>query len=182
MNTAKKAQMEMIGLVFIVFLMALGMFFMVSTTNKENRDAKILNPQNVELAQNTIDAIKYLKIDCPPPYGKKVRIDDLIRDMVTDNSLHCRLPNLNIVPASEIDINSTFYVGKLISNILNATLDTWSKPYYFTIVKNKGANSEKYLEITGGNCTSNMPGSEGSQPSPLKGGAGTVTMTLFICN
>jgi len=168
----KLGQMEMIGLVMIVFLLSLGMFFLVSISNNENIESKSLNPQNVDLAQNMIDAIKYTRLDCPPKYGKKIGVDDLIIDMATDKKIICQYKT------------SEEYLGIAVSNILNATLGNWSKPYAFVIVKNKGKdNEERYLSMSTYNCTidsGNSEGKEGSQPFPLRG-AGTVTMRLFIC-
>jgi hypothetical protein len=166
----KTGQMEMIGLVLIVFLLSLGMFFLVFISNKENTDSKSLNPQNVDLAQNMIDAIKYTKLDCPPPYGKKTGIDDLIIDMATDKKIFCS------------GVSSQDYTKTAISNMLNQTLGVWSKSYAFAIIKNEGKNDEvRYLSMSTYNCTMNSVGKEGSQPFPLRG-AGTVTMKLHICS
>ncbi len=178
MRFYKKSQMEVLGLIFIVFLMAMGMFFMVTTSNKENKDLLSVNPQNVELAQNTIDAIKYIKLDCEPPKGKKIRMDDLVRDMVLEQKITCALDISNKLEYK----NSTYLVNRTIYNILSSTLSTWQKPYYFTITKVSGGVSKIYLEISEGGCTPDKPGNEGSQPSPLKGGGGTVIMKLFLCN
>lgn len=170
MQMKKTAQMEMIGLVLVVFLLSIGMFFLISVSNKENIDARAVNPQDVDLAQNMIDAIKYVKLDCPPIQGKKVGIDDLIADMVLDNRITCQ------------GKRSEDYLRIAISNILNATLGNHSKSYSFIIIRNEGRNDEKkYLPISNYNCTTSSEGKSGSQPFPLRGGAGVVTMKLFIC-
>jgi hypothetical protein len=170
----KTGQLEMIGLVIIVFLLSVGMFFLVSISEEDNAEATSLNPQNVDLAQSMIDAIKYTKLDCPPPFGKKIGIDDLVRDMVTDKRIYCS-------GKSSGELTKT-----AISNILNATLGNWSKPYFFTIIMEQGYDEGKeYLSLSSYNCSTGpgkeTEGKEGRQPLPLKGGAGIVTMKLFIC-
>jgi hypothetical protein len=171
MKLSKKAQMEMIGLVIIVFLLSLGMFFLVSVTNEDNAESKSINPQDLELAQNTIDAIKYIKLDCN---GKKIGFDDLIINMAINDE------NQQIMCNGQ---SSQHYVNNTVSKILKATLGNWSKAYYFVIIKNEGREGEKeYFSLSSHNCTKNSEGTPGEQPFPIYGGAQEVTMRLRLCS
>lgn len=169
----RKGQMEIIGLVLIVFLLSIGLLFMVSVSQDKKVKSLSLNPQNAELSQNMIDAIKNIKIDCPYPTGKKIGIDDLVIDIASANKLYC------------YGIPSRYYTEDVITTILNSTLNDKGKSYVFTIIKNKNRPDEKspyFIISNDANCTEKSPGKEGEQPFPISGGGGTVTISLKICN
>lgn len=161
----KKAQMEAFGLVIIVFLLALGMFFMVSISGEEGVKAMTFTPQDVKLGQNMIDAIKNIKVDCPP-IKRKVGLDELLQDMASYGIIYC-----NGVPSS-------IYAQEMINTTLQMTLVEWSKPFVFR-VEHRG---DDYIFIDNLNCTEDKPGEQGYQPFPLREGMGTVAMVLYVCN
>lgn len=167
-NKYKKAQLEALGLVIIIFLMALGIFFMVSIVSKENKESIQVNPQNIKLAQNTIDAIKNIDVPCSGNViDRKIPISELIQDLSFYNRIYCN------------STDSKTYARLLINNILNKTLADRSKAYSFSI---QMGGDDLILPIVNQNCTDNMQGEQGYQALPLPGNAGNVVMKLYICS
>ena len=163
----KLAQMEALGLVIIVFLMALGIFFMLTVSTENTKKALQINPQNANLAQNMVDAIKNIKLECPGTFIKrKVELSELISDLAYQHSLRCN------------STSSIEYTEDAIGNILNETLVRWGKPFVFRITE----GSHDYIRITTLGCSESSPGNQGYQPFPLPHNVGTVEMKLFICN
>lgn len=166
MILSKNAQMEALGLVFIVFLLALGMFFMVSVSNKENEKSININPQNAKLEQDMVDAIKNINIKCPNSYIKKnIYLSVLIEDLVFKNSIHCD------------GKSSLVFTESILYNIFNATLVKWEKPFNFTIEK----NGEIFINLGNPNfnCSMEDVGYKGFQAFPTS--VGIVEMNLKIC-
>lgn len=171
----KKAQMEAFGLVFIVLLISLGVFFMISSSFKNQKKVAELNPQNMDLAQITIDAVKSIKLDCTTSYTtRRLPLDELIQDVATeDNRLYCN------------GYSSNTYLNGVFTNILNSTLRVWQKPYYMTLEKNGEILIGPIINPDFPDCDATNPikgGDSGIQPFPLKNRGGSADLKLFICN
>jgi len=120
-----KAQMEIMGLVIIVLILALGMLFMVFLTGQEKKKTDEFSPQGTNLPQDMIDAIKNIRVSCPPPTGRTIAIDDLMADFASYPTIYCN------------GTSSANYTYRIVSNILDNTLVNWSKTFVFRIVKDE---------------------------------------------
>lgn len=179
-NRQKKAQMEAIGLVFIVLLLSLGIFFMLYNSNKDQKTVQDLSPQNIDLHQIMIDAIKNIKLDCQiagSNYPKRIPIDDIIQDVAVnyphDYKIYC------------YGDNSKIYLEKSLYNLFNVTLIAWSKPFVFKIEK----GDEELIKIINPDpefkyCTDKASGPVGSQtlPIPISKGGGKIEISLHLCD
>ena len=154
--------MEILGLVIIVFLLALGMFYMLQIST--GKDPIGNSPQQFKLAQDTIDAMKSIKVDCPP--NKRVGFDELVQDMASNNDIYC-----DYKP-------SYLYAEQISRTILNKTLMNWSKSFMFTI---EYEDNDLIQPIVHNNCTDISNGDTGIQPLPVPGGGSTVAIKLKIC-
>jgi len=181
----RKAQMEAFGLILVVVLLALGIFFMSYTQMKKAKESQELSPQNIDLAQNMIDAVKNIKLYCNSSIGEKnIPLDDFIQDMAMDeNRLYCIKNN--------VYMNSYDYLNNSLSNIFNTTLTSRNKPFYFMIRKSKTNIIYLYIQTTDADyskCSIDFdnpdidpPGDAGLQALPLRSG-GNVEMKLFLCD
>lgn len=173
----RKAQMEAIGLVIIVFLLSLGVFFMLYNSNKDQKTVQDLSPQNIDLHQIMIDAIKNIKLDCQiagSTYSKRIPIDDIIQDVATDNRMTC------------YGKTSKVYLYDSLYNIFNVTLIAWSKPFVFKIVKNEDKELIRIINPDSDfkYCTDKASGPVGSQtlPIPISKGGGKIEISLHLCD
>ena len=176
-----KAQMEAFGLIFIVLLLGLGILFLSYSSIKKQKESQILSPQNTEIAQLTIDAIKKIKLNCITYEGSKlISIEDFIQDIVTeDNSL----PYCN---STEGYIPSKVLFEKSIKTILNSTLEAWNIPYYFELNKKideENRNVYVYIKSSYELCNNEdkLPGDQGVQIYPIRNGGGIAQMKIYTC-
>lgn len=176
MKISKKAQMEAFGLIFIVILLALGIFFMTYSSIKKQKESQSLSPSNIELGQNMIDAIKEIKLECLTDSNvKNIPLSDFIQDIAGENNnIYCNYTD------------STTYFEKAVFNILNATLvkPEGGVPFYFALYKiDKKNNPYVYFNnLNFPKCAmdNNPTGDPGIQGYPLRNG-GNAEMKLYIC-
>ena len=176
----KKAQMEAFGLIIIVLLLALGIFFMTYTSMKKQRESQELSSQNIEMAQLMVDAIKNIKIECQTTQGvRNIPFDDFVQDIASeDNRIGCIVSNSYM--------SSNVYLEMALTNIFNATLINKSLPFYFVLKK----RDYDYIYIINPDpdyerCSKfdqTISGDTGIQPIPLRGGGGVADIKLFLCD
>jgi hypothetical protein len=152
--STKKGQIEMMGLVVIVILVAIGLYIVVSI---------VLSPKVVDvpleenqLAQNFVNALVKTDTSC----GYSMR--EIIQDCKLNQKLNCS------------GISSCEYSNQTIGYILNNTLNVWGYSYNFS-------SPQMQIEYINKNCTSNKQrGTQGFAYISLYG-MGDVLFTLDIC-
>lgn len=179
MKILKKAQMEAFGLVFIVLLLALGIFFMTYTSMKKQKESQTLSPSTIDLGQNMIDAIKEIKLECFKDGSiKNIPLSDFIQDIaLEEDKIYCN------------GVNSATYFEYAMKNILNATLVQRNTPFYFSLHKRiKNQKQLPYIYFNNENIPNcgmiddnldkDPPGDGGFQGYPY---GGNTEIEIYIC-
>lgn len=117
-----KSQMEIMGLVIIIILIAIGMLFAVQFMLKKPTGKPTAAVKESILAANFLNALLSTSTDC---YERNIR--ELLQD--------CALTSGATTCTSEggFPMNSCDYVEAQIRYILDNSIDMWNKDYYFTI-------------------------------------------------
>jgi hypothetical protein len=155
LRKSKKSQMEIMGLMVIIILVALAMLFVIQfVVVREATDIKKTYTHS-ELATNTNTALLKTTTQC-----KGQDINQLLQDCAGGESINCN------------GKGSCAYVAEAIEGILDQTLKEWGKAYRFTV---KSGNQDVISPITSGNCekVDIEPGI-----NPLPGG---IIVRLDIC-
>ncbi|MBW2994743.1 hypothetical protein KY312_00175 [Candidatus Woesearchaeota archaeon] len=155
----KKAQIEMMGLVVIILIIAIGFLFLVSYLTKggERESAQQIYQKEL-LAYNTIGAV----IQATPGCGLDISISDLIDDCVSFNEMRC------------LGLDSCSYVTLQTAIILNKTLNIREQEYYFYILDAQG---NLKAGIASGECRHNRV----SATQPLTSRSGELIIGIDIC-
>ena len=154
----KKAQIEMMGLVVIVLILAIGFLFLVSyLTRGGERESPQQIYQKELLAYNTIGAIIQATTPC-----RGLSMTDLIDDCVSFNEINC------------FGVNSCAYVTFQASIVLNKTLNLRKQQYYFYILDAAG---QERAAIGSGECIHNRV----SATQPLTARSGELVVGIDIC-
>jgi hypothetical protein len=169
----RKAQFEIFGVVLIVIIIVLAMFFMIGTTLKKPKDIT-QSYVDAELGQNMLNSM--LKMNLEDCGGKT--FTDIINDCKNgiDNSCSSHA-------------NTCLYVKELSYDVLENTLGKWNKKYRFRILKTAGASENDILKdiamgsvetVTNDDDCDDFALKEtpGVQPLP---GASPVKVQLDIC-
>lgn len=157
-SSNKKSQMEIMGLVVIIILIAIGMLFAVQFLLKTPAGKPEAAVKESIIAANFLNAMLSTTTDC---YGRTVR--DLLQDCaLTSGATDCS------------GINSCDYVGSQIEILLDRTISRWNKDYYFSIA---GAYDVEQIKF-GSPC----PGEKEAKvhPVPVRPGF-EIKLTLEIC-
>ncbi|MBU0471768.1 MAG: hypothetical protein KKF89_05220 [Nanoarchaeota archaeon] len=154
----RKAQMEIMGLLVIVILLTLGMFFVVSfKTQTPKRDIKT-SYEDDQLASNFIITLLKTTSDCT-----KYNMEELIQDCAAEKRLRCS------------DMDSCTYVNQTINDLLGKTFEKWGKKFRFEIENmNEGISFES-------NCGSQDEKDSAFQPISLYPYPGTIILRMDIC-
>ena len=186
---SKKAQMEIIGLVIIVILLALGMLFMAKFALEEDSKKKIFTRKG--LAYSTMSAlIKTTVTDqsCSGTYQKWVQPQvgkDLLEDCAKNYDYYS-VDNPNTYSLYQCqEVHSCHFANQLIEKLLDETLGGWNKNYVFTS-KLIRAQDDEAITIVGpikphGGC----PKSKDRDTSglfPLHTEAGLIESVLYLCD
>jgi len=155
----KKAQIEMMGLVVIVLILAIGFLFLVSylTRGGELESPQVIYQKEL-LAYNTIGAI----IQATPACGVDISMTDLIDDCVSFNEMSC------------LGLDSCTYVSLEAARILNKTLNIRQQQYYFYVLD---SGQQLKISIASGECLGNRV----SATQPLTSKAGELVIGIDIC-
>jgi hypothetical protein len=154
----KKAQIEMMGLVVIVLILAIGFLFLVSylTRGGERESAQQIYQKEL-LGYNTIGAILQADAGC-----KGNSIAELIEDCVSNREVVCS------------GADSCAYTESQIIIILNETLGQRNQEYFFYVWRGQ-ENPE--MEIWNGLCLHNRV----SATQPYTSRAGEIVIGVDIC-
>ena len=158
MQSSKKSQMEIMGLVVIIILIAIGMLFAVQFLLKNPAGKPEAAVKESIVAANFLNSMLSTTTDC---YGRTVR--DLLQDCaLTSGATDCS------------GINSCDYVSSQIEILLDRTISRWNKDYYFSI---SGAYDVEQIKF-GSPC----PGEKEAKvhPVPVRPGF-EIKLALEIC-
>jgi hypothetical protein len=158
MKTFRKAQIEMMGLVVIVLILAVGFLFLVAyMTGKGKQESSQEVYQKELLAYNTIGSILQATSGC-----RGLSIAELIDDCSSFNEINC------------FGFDSCAYASGEIIKILNATLNKRNQEYYFYVID---AAEKLKIAAGSGECLHNKV----SATQPLTSRAGELTVGIDIC-
>lgn len=158
LKSKNKSQMEIMGLVVIIILIAIGMLFAVQFLLKKPTGQSEASVKESILAANFLNAMLSTTTDC---HGRVIR--DLLQD--------CALTS----GAADCDgINSCDYASSQIEILLEGSLGRWNKEYYFSI---EGAYDVEQITF-GAPC----PGEKEAKvyPVPVRPGF-EIKLKLEIC-
>lgn len=152
--------MEIMGLVVIVILLTLGMFFMIAfRTNKTEKEI-MKTYDDDQLAANFIISTLKTSATCG-----KFTMEDLIQDCAVEKKINCS------------GMLSCNYVNHTMNMFVNQTLKKWGKKYNLTIIT--PSNNENITFVD--NCTRSDEKTSNLQPINLYPYPGTVRVKLDIC-
>lgn len=151
-----KSQIEIMGLIVIVILVAIGFFvYIVLVINKPVEDP-VEEFSTDQLAQNFVSSMVKTQTTCQLP------LDRVIQDCMLEQNLNCTGESACMV------------ANQTIIFILNKTVNTWGYPYILTI-------PQMHLEYTNKKCDANSErGTQGFELVTLYG-RGDVLITMDVC-
>ncbi|MBW2973335.1 hypothetical protein KY346_03000 [Candidatus Woesearchaeota archaeon] len=159
MQKSNKSQMEIMGLVIIVILVAIGMLFAVQFLLKKPAGRETAAVKESTIAANFLNAMLSTTTDC---YNRNIR--ELLQDCaLTGGTTRC--------PGQR---NSCDYAADQIRIMLDKTLSTWNKDYYFSI---KGAPGVEAISF--GNSCPECEREAKIHPVPVRPGF-EIQLTLEI--
>ena len=181
-----RGQMEAVGLVVIVILIALGMLFMATFALKSDPQKKIFTRKG--LAYSTMSALMkttvseeaacYSLSQGAPKIGGDV-IEDCAKYRDVDTSIYqC------IGPISKKPLHSCDFLAEMITYTLDTTLDSWNKNYEFhsQLIPFQGEEPIDIIEpIIAGGCPK-WKERDGSGLFPINTEAGLVENSLYLCD
>lgn len=182
-----KGQMEAVGLVVIVILIALGMLFMATFALKSEPQKKIFTRKG--LAYSTMSALMKTTVSekaaCysssnqgAPKIGGDV-IEDCAFHRDVDTSIYqC------IGPRSGKSLHSCDFLAEMITYSLNTTLGSWNKNYEFhsQLIPFQGEEPIDIIEpVVVGGCPK-WKERDSSGLFPINTEAGLVENSLYLCD
>ena len=179
MNIKKKSQMEIMGLLVIIILIAIGMLFTVNyMIHRKPSEAKKTYTES-QMASNILSAI--LKTSTPlnessELYCSKVDFTELLQDCARPKTITCKN-----------GYGSCEYAAYYIEDMLNKTLGVYNKAYRFKAWEVNG-NELSFSPIINLNCNDTYIG-EGrkyagrqTKLSPVPLNPGTLMVQFDICS
>lgn len=154
----RNAQMEIMGLVVIVVMLTLSMFFVISFQAQVPEKKIKQTFDNDQLASNFILAFLKTSAGC-----RNYDMQDLIQDCATEEKIRCG------------GFNSCEKVNTTVKYLLEETLAKWGKDYKFTI---EGTNEP--IEF-GVDCGPGIPRKLSLQPITLYPYTKTAKIKLVMC-
>ena len=192
---SRKGQMEAIGLVVIVILIALGMLFMATFALKSEPQKKIFTRKG--LAYSTMSAIMKTTVSedaaCSQGLGEPT---PKLSGSILDNCLIYKDAHDPIYqcigPISKQPLHSCVFLEEMITSSLHKTLGGWNKNYEFhsQLITFQGQTPKDvirpicekgFCEEVGGGC----PGTKERDSSgvfPINTQEGLVESTLYLCD
>jgi len=163
----RKAQIEMMGLVVVVILVTLGLFFSIALQPQPETKENVEVYTDEKLAGNFL--ITLLETDVPG-YNLKVRnvaVDCVRKERGNDKyRLHGK--------------DSCEAFGNITQHVLNHTFERWGQGYSFNYTYDPGDGKEALVEL-GEPCTGERAGA-GVQYISLFGVApGKASLSLHVC-
>jgi Tfp pilus assembly protein PilX len=167
----KLGQAEFFGLVIIVFLLTIGMIFVMSLKSNNKTSSIKSNYLDQALSQNFINSMLNMRTECKD-MSTGLKLIQLITncaekgDPATKGSIRC-----------DNFLDSCEYAAKTLESLLNETLNAWGKSFYFEIT----TNEKKIINISSGGCNleSKIPMEPpGKQPFPIRNGYGMILLAV----
>lgn len=178
---AKKGQMEMMGLVVIVVLLTLGMFFLTLFSFDEKPDKKIFTRKG--LAASTMSALLKTTIpqeaQCHPERAEvQPAGEDLLRDCATS------YPTTSTLYQCEHQDSCAYFRIKA-AELLEQTLGKWGKHYQLSSRIIRGRDQPTNLinpifDLAENGCAAGERDSSGLHPIPFEGGL--IENELWVCD
>jgi len=162
-NFTRKGQMEIIGLVIVVILIALGMLFLLKFVVFQPVGEERVSFTQSQLASNTLGSILNTITTCQE--DGKVTISDLIQDCASGKDC-------------DGDVSSCDFLRDTVSLILDSSLKEWNRDYEFMVVR-QTQNLDLIDPIVNGDCTQSKKGS--NQPLRTRSRE-LLNVQLNICN
>ncbi|MFC2135435.1 hypothetical protein ACFLTH_12550 [Bacteroidota bacterium] len=156
---SRKGQMEIMGLIVIVILLTIGMFFIISFKTQTSQPQVKKTYEQDQLASNFL--IAFLKTDSG---CSNLDLKKLVQDCAADQNINCK------------GKDSCEFVNNTMNIILKNTFDEWGKNYSLT------TNGMGTKDINFDYCHENANRESAFQPISLYPYPGTVTMKLDLCN
>ncbi len=179
-------QMEAVGLVVIVILIALGMLFMATFALKSEPQKKIFTRKG--LAYSTMSALMkttvseeaacYSLSQGAPKIGGDV-IEDCAKYKDVDTSIYQCMG-----PVSKKPLHSCDFLAEMITYTLDTTLGSWNKHYEFhaQLIPFQGEEPIDIIEpIIAGGCPK-WKERDSSGLFPINTEAGLVENSLYLCD
>lgn len=168
----KRAQIEMMGLVIVVILVTIGMFFSISFQQPKTEKPPLAVFSDEQMASNFL--ISLLDTNIP---GRDIKVHDVAIDCV-------RLNTPSSIPSYSFPgFDSCTKLENITETILLDTLDAWAYEYHLTYRYTDGGGTQKTLMEFQVGCGPSAPRSApGFQPISLfRVTTGTAIMQLDIC-
>lgn len=157
----KKAQMEIFGLVIIVLLVSIGMFFVIRFVVFGEEEQTLKGYTQTQSAANFLSALRRTTTGCD-----SLSIEQLIQTCATNSQRLC-----DNIPVCDYTENQVQY-------LLDNTLVAWgNKSFYF---KTYLTSYDVMISITNKNCTEYDAGDLKQEFIPTT--IGIVTTELKICD
>ena len=176
----KRSQMELVGLVVVVILIAVGMLFVIRfVVMKEPSQTKKYIEQS-ELASNTISAILETTVDC---HGISVRMNELFRDCAGFETYDCIADSPPPAPGScfaegnYAGADSCTFLNCTLETILDGSLESWNREYVFTAHVLNDPSRHAITNISNSVCAFEKE----TEIYPLPLNPGTLIIQLDIC-
>lgn len=161
---ARKAQMEIMGLVIVVILIALGILFALRFSLSAEKTDLRQEVVESELGSHMLNAMLSTTTNCT---HNPITLAELYQDCSVANTIVC---NSQRKACEEARFASEF--------IFNKTLDAWGKDYYFTIEGAASFQAQSLLNISNnGPCQRLYE----LKTVPLPTRVGTALLKLYIC-
>lgn len=177
----KKSQMEIIGLVIIVILIALGMLFMAQFALKGDPKKKIFVRKG--LAYSTMGALMKTDILCKD-YGLSSKIDTkylAIGEKLVDDCAGSFADTSRSTFMCD-NQHSCVFLGETVADLLNQTLGKWNKHYEFKSNLVYGTKVILLVNVT----DSSGKGCPGERDTsglfPFNTPSGIVENVLYVCD
>ena len=183
---SSKGQMEVIGLVVIVILIALGMLLMATFALKSEPQKKIFTRKG--LAYSTMSAVMKTSISpdaaCYSSSQGAPKIgSDLFEDCVKYRGASASIYQC-LGPVFKEPLHSCDFLGEMVSYLLNQTLGSWNKNYEFhaRLIPFQGEKAIELIEpVMVGGCPA-WKERDSSGLFPINTEAGLVENSLYLCD
>lgn len=165
----RKAQIEMMGLVVVVILVTLGLFFSLALQPGPESKQTIKVYSDEELAGNFL--ITLLEADLEG-------YDLMVREVAVDCVRHHRGEGKYTLDEGR---NSCEAFGNTTQHVINHTLEEWGRRYHFIYTYDSGDGDKERLVELGRSCTGETT-APGIQPISLfRVAPGRAVLRLHIC-
>mgnify|MGYP006293225571 CR=1 FL=1 len=166
----RKAQIEMMGLVVVVILVTLGLFFSLALQPGPESKQTIKVYSDEELAGNFL--ITLLEADLEG-------YDLMVREVAVDCVRHHRGEGKYTLDEGR---NSCEAFGNVTQHIINKTLEQWGRGYHFLYTYDPGGDSSKNTLVELGQPCTGETAAPGIQPISLfRVAPGRAVLRLDVC-